>query len=495
MRLRTPLLIGVVVLLGVALLPGPRNAAQAAQAAQGDCPPPPAPQRMVNPAFYRYVQTYDSACASRWNWDRTFDDSTVSRTVDGVNRLAVTASAALGGALASLRVNDKEFLASGGHGASLQWAFHAWNGGGATECYNPTQGGSRPDDAGPPPYHGPSTSALYEQTASGASLRTTSRLAMYVPLSMTTPGYGGCQARDYQPDRSPYTFGLSPYWLNTTVRLAPDHGLSNLDNVVQLTAQLTSEDVRYAHFDGVLVAYLQRDFTRTFAYDPATRTLTGRSGDFASSVPVLRCTPNLLYCVGAYFRRSAMPTAYYWIQTDGPSDYNGLSGAFVEQVTVPATNVGAGGLTRLDYEVYLAVGDLARVRSTLDALASQVPAADIAAVATMSAGSPWTPTATESDTTTGRTSGMATRTAGTTARVEAAPMVAVLTTRPPSGQSQLPLTGASAFPLVLTIAAGLLAMGGSAVFIARRRLPAGDRTRSRAGKSARLDSWPARRAG
>jgi len=280
-------------LMMAASLPAP------AMAEEG-CPPVPAPQTMDNAAFYGYVHTFDSRCASHRNWDRSFDDVQVSTMVDGRNRLSVTAATSLGGALASLRVNEREFLASGGHGSALQWAFHAWNGGAGSECYNPTQAGSRADDAGPPPFHGPSTSALYVQSPIGtASLRTTSRLAMYIPRSSTTPGYGGCIASDHQPDRSPFTFGLSPYWLDTLVQLGPG--------------------------------------------------------------------------LGTYFPPSAMPSAYYWIQTEGATPYNGMSGAFIEQITVPASGVGQGGLTRLDYEAYLAVGNLSRVMSTLDSLDSQRP--------------------------------------------------------------------------------------------------------------------------
>jgi len=196
---------------------------------------------------------------------------------------------------------------------------------------------------------------------------------MYIPRSSTTPGYGGCIASDHQPDRSPFTFGLSPYWLDTLVQLGPDNTLRGLDNVVRLTAHLTSEDTYHQGFDGVLAIYLQRTFTATFDYDPATGQLTRHQSDFAASHPVIRCTADQAYCLGTYFPPSAMPSAYYWIQTEGATPYNGMSGAFIEQITVPASGVGQGGLTRLDYEAYLAVGNLSRVMSTLDSLDSQRP--------------------------------------------------------------------------------------------------------------------------
>jgi hypothetical protein len=239
-------------LMMAASLPAP------AMAEEG-CPPVPAPQTMDNAAFYGYVHTFDSRCASHRNWDRSFDDVQVSTMVDGRNRLSVTAATSLGGALASLRVNEREFLASGGHGSALQWAFHA------------------------------------------------------------------------------------------------------------------SEDTYHQGFDGVVAIYLQRTFTATFDYDPATGQLTRHQSDFAASHPVIRCTADQAYCLGTYFPRSAMPSAYYWIQTEGATPYNGMSGAFIEQITVPASGVGQGGLTRLDYEAYLAVGNLSRVMSTLDSLDRQRP--------------------------------------------------------------------------------------------------------------------------
>jgi hypothetical protein len=200
---------------------GARTASLTGVTAAATCPSPPQPQDMTNPAFYSYVNTYNGACASTTNDGHSFADAGVSTLVDGTNRFSVTASTALGGAIASLRVNDKEFIASGGHGSALQWAFHAWDDGkAASECYNPTEAGSRPDDASPPPYHGPSTSLISQFSHTGtASVSAQSQPAMYVPLSMTAHWYGGCHSADYQPKTLPYTDGLSPYSLSTSVRL------------------------------------------------------------------------------------------------------------------------------------------------------------------------------------------------------------------------------------------------------------------------------------
>jgi hypothetical protein len=343
------------------------NATGARVTAAVACPSPPRSADMTDPAFYSYVNTYNGDCASAKNHGRSFADVEVSTLVDGTNRFSVTASAALGGAIASLRVNDKEFIASGGHGAALQWAFHAWDDGkAASECYNPTQAGSRPDDAGPPPYHGPSTSLISRLARTGtATVSTRSQPAMYVPLSMTTPGYGGCHSADLQPRTAPYNDGLSPYSLNTSVSLAPGNGLANLPNVARVNARLTASGRKYPNLDAVFVGYLQRDFTDTYSY--AGGTLTTRKADAPGTLaPVLKCTHDHAYCLGMYFPASSMPGAYYYTQDDRPNAYNGLAGAYTEQVTVPAHDVGT-------YRIYLAVGNLARVESTLDALAAQAP--------------------------------------------------------------------------------------------------------------------------
>jgi hypothetical protein len=50
-----------------------------------------------------------------------------------------------------------------------------------------------------------------------------------------------------------------------------------------------------------------------------------------------------------------------------------MAGAYTEQVTAPAHNVGGAGTGTLTYRIYLAVGNLSRVESTLDALAVQAP--------------------------------------------------------------------------------------------------------------------------
>jgi len=334
------------------------------------CPSVPANQDPRDPVFYDFVLTYRSCLSSQKNWDRTFLDVTVSAMVDGRVPVSVTTSTALAGAIASVKVGDKEYIASGGHGSALQYAFHAWQAGGeASECYNPTQAGSRlDDDEQLPPFHGPSTSALYQMTGSGTTVTAASRLAMFIERGDAEPGWGDCLSADHQPDEVPYSLGLSPYWLNTTVRMAPDHGLAGLDNVIELSATLDSEDEWHANFDAVLVAYLQRDFTATYLHDPTSGQLTPFTGDRASLEAPVRCTVDGAYCLGIY-RRSG---GYYYTMTREPQPYNGYFGEDTVQITTPATGVGAGGVTRLEYRAYLVVGNKDRVATTLTELSHRL---------------------------------------------------------------------------------------------------------------------------
>lgn len=333
------------------------------------CPSMPAVQDPRNPAFYDFVHTYRSCNSSFENYGRVLPDQTVTTTIDGRVTVSVTTSTSLAGAIASVKVAGKEYIASGGHGSALQYAFHAWHAGAsASECYNPTQAGSRLDDANTTaPFHGSSTSFLYRMTRSGTTISTASRPAMFIEATDGDPGWNRCQATDYQPDRWPFTEGLSPYRLETTIRMAPDHGLGDMGNAIQIDATLHSEDDLYAEFDAVLVAYLQRDFTATYLHDPASGELAAFSGDRASVNSPVRCTQDGVHCFGIYRHAGG----YYYTMTRSPNEYNGYTGEQTVQITSPTANVGAGGTTELRYRAFIVVGNRDQVATTLTALARQ----------------------------------------------------------------------------------------------------------------------------
>ncbi|MCE7010981.1 hypothetical protein LWC34_50485 [Kibdelosporangium philippinense] len=331
-------------------------------AAQNLCEPP----HWESPEYYNFIHTYKTECASKQNYDRTFPDVTASRMVDGHNQLSVTTSTALAGAIASVKVNGKEFIASGAKGTAFQYAFHAWNEGGApSECYNPTQAGARIEvERQRAPFHGPSTSALYTHAGTGSSIRTEARPAMFMTRDDPVLGWGDCLAANYQPDRSPFTMGLSPYWLKTEIQL----GLRGLDNVFRLGATITSDDDPHDHFDGVTVAYLQRDFTEVYSYELADGTTTLRPpASHASKDPMMRCTSDSNYCLGLYIKPAAVAAGdYYYTMTRPPSSYNGMLGEATIQVDSRTTSVNGGDT--IGYETFVAVGNKDRVSSTFAAL-------------------------------------------------------------------------------------------------------------------------------
>ncbi|WP_143445993.1 hypothetical protein [Kibdelosporangium aridum] len=355
-----------VAVIAVATVAGALFTPATVPAAQNSCVPP----HWESPEYYDFIHTYKSECASKQNYDRTFPDVTVSAQVNWWTRLAVTTSTAQAGAIASLKVNNKEFIASGAKGSSLQYAFHAWQQGGApSECYNPTQAGARIEgETQPPPHHGPSTSALYTMARTGSSIRTEARPAMFMTRTDPKPGWDGCFGADHQPDRVPFSMGLSPYWLRTQVELAPDHAMPTLDNVVRLAASITSEDTPHDFFNGVLVAYLQRDFTEVYSYDLAGGTTTVRPPEsYASKDPMMRCTSDGNHCLGMYVRPQVLGTqAYYYTMTRPPTPYNGMLGEATIQVTSPSGKMSTGDT--LGYETFLAVGNKDRVSSAIGKL-------------------------------------------------------------------------------------------------------------------------------
>jgi hypothetical protein len=358
----------ILLAFSVAVLSVGVSPAVPAVAAPKACPVPAS----TAPSSYEAVHTYRSDCATDQNYDRRFPDVTVSTPVDGRNRLAVTTSTALAGAIGSLTVNDKEFIASGGYGAAFQYAFHMWRAGEhPSECWNPTQAGARIDSDGQsPPFHAKaSTSALYEMRGSKSSVSTAGRPAMYMTRADPTPGYDGCRTTDHQPDRAPFNQGLSPFWLRTGVHLGADNGVPGLQNVIRLTAGLTSEEGPYEQFDGLLIAYLQRDFTTVHSFSGGR--LVPQAGTLASKDPLVRCTTDGSYCFGMYVRPAALAAgAYYYAMTRPPTPYNGMTGETTVQVTSQTANVGKG--TTVDYETYAVVGNRDRVADTLRTLTQTV---------------------------------------------------------------------------------------------------------------------------
>jgi len=99
------------------------------------------------------------AAPSSWNYGNIYPDQSMQN-----QQIRIVASTALAGSIVSLQYKGYEFIDSGGHGASFQYAAHFYKNDDAsdqTECQNPTEAGSRTDDAGQSyPYHLQSSSAI-----------------------------------------------------------------------------------------------------------------------------------------------------------------------------------------------------------------------------------------------------------------------------------------------------------------------------------------------
>ncbi|MGZ3141201.1 hypothetical protein ACVDFE_04190 [Lentzea chajnantorensis] len=361
------------ILATAALLGGLLAPAQAEETVSCQAPDP---FDMRVQEHYDFALLYKTQCASKQNWDRTFADVTIA-----TDRVSVTASTALAGAIASVRHGGREYIGSGGHGSALQWAVrpsvaklgqsdgrpHT------TECYNPTQAGSQKDDHDePPPFHGPSTSALtrFEKTGP-TSYAAASRLAMYVPLGERSK-FDSCDPAHYQDPApvageavNPMPLGLSRYWLNPDVDVR--------DNVIRLGAGLHVEDAEpAAHLGEVyttVVAYTLKDFTRQYTYVDGGAVPFVDDWDHKNR-PLLRCTEGGEHCLGLYWQRSRFPqgTAYAYQASVEPNEYTAWGGSYTVEVTFKTT-----GQRHAALEAYAAVGTQQEVIATLDRLSRELP--------------------------------------------------------------------------------------------------------------------------
>jgi hypothetical protein len=334
----------------------------------------PNPLDMRIEAHYQFVMTYKPECADTSNGGRTYPDITI-----GSGQVSVTASTALAGAIASVKVGTKEYIGSGGHGAAFQWAVRPLvsrlgvpgDQPRPTECYNPTQAGSqKDDDHRAAPFHGPSSSRLSMfQKTSDKSFIAASQLAMYVPHDQQTKlPDDTCRGSDYQDlttaggeTPNPMSEGRSRYWL------MPD--VSVKGNVIKLNAGLHVEgdepDANVGEIRSTVVAYTQRDFTEQYAYlDQQLVPFDGELWPHKKS-PSLRCTADGLHCMGMFLKNSKeRGDAYVYLESRSPDAYTAYAGSY----TIEATFVHRTGARHLDMEAYAVVGSRQQVIDSFNEL-------------------------------------------------------------------------------------------------------------------------------
>jgi hypothetical protein len=329
---------------------------------------------------YLSVHIYDARCSVyRDVWGTIGSDHVLTSNAWGTP-ISVTSAMTLAGAIASVKVAGYEYIASGGHGAAFQWAFHhdAANSPYLNECNNPTQAGTRSDGTGRAiyQYHGPSTSAVLSRPAATLSRSvTTSRMAMWLkngeisefdsPLP-APPGYK-CVA-SYPSGSAELNFGLSDYWLENTLQMAPGPYFSDRPNVFSVSARLSTTDASRL-FDGFLVAYLRSEFTQLYNYDPVSKRLSPYA-EQASAHPVAACNATG-YCMALYFSPTDFQTGsgspaseplYYYAsrQHPGSGDYDETTLIQVSIKPATITNQNA-----VQHTVYTVLGNKPMIEDSL----------------------------------------------------------------------------------------------------------------------------------
>jgi hypothetical protein len=353
--------------------------------------------------------TYDPSCSSFKNWSSTLRPDIKTRAISGTTPIEIIQSNALAGAIASVKVGSKEYIASGGHGAAFQWNFHAdptLKVG--TECYNPTEAGTEADDItnqwystypidktrlwNVTPYHGPSTSAIlaWPTTWNGNRVNTltqkstsiTSRLAMYKPQ-----GYTGVRCENTPadfPKRIPYNISgqstdtrtLSPFILRKSVDM--DVLGKGYENVFRVNADLTIEPDSFMagrnRNNSVLIAYLQEEFTDMNYVDLKNRVVSkvvtsGESQEQNKFKAPILSTADGSYALGLYVPKALCDpnvTVQYYLEVANPTDPKKLSerrrtiqATFYETIANP--ELGA----RRRHSTYWVVGNRQYVADTL----------------------------------------------------------------------------------------------------------------------------------
>jgi hypothetical protein len=320
---------------------------------------------------YHGVHLYDASCSTyRDLWGTNGADHVLSANAWGTP-ISVTSAMTLAGAIASVKVAGYEYIASGGHGAAFQWAFHhdAPNSPALDECKNPTQAGTRSDggDRGPFQYHGPSTSAvLWRPAASTTRSVTASRLAMWLKNGERSD-YNPCVA-SYPAGSVAATYALSEMWLENTIQMAPGPYFADLPNVFSVEASLTTT-LASRRFDGFLIAYLRREFTRLYNYDPSGKRLVHYAGP-ASAYPVAACNDNG-YCMALYFTPYDFQTGfdspageplYYYASKQEPGS-GGYGEVTLIQVSIKPKTISSQRPER--YKIYAVLGNQAVVEDSL----------------------------------------------------------------------------------------------------------------------------------
>jgi len=274
----------------------------------------------------------------------------VIRAPAGGSEIVIKTTSRTAGAIESLQWGGKEFIDDSDHGRELQTC---WNGNAgvepiAEETFNPTEAGSLDDGRG-----GTSSSRLLEMQAGGNQLETFSQPAFWLNPGETS---GGKPARN------------KTILSNDRLRKRVVIGCKNLPHAIeyQFTVFLAAEDGNTRCVIEALTGYMPPEFDQFQVFDPKTGRLAPiDDGPGEQALPLVFSTADGKYAMGVFSRGpeaardGSGPTYGRW----NMKAYRVVKWNCVFRLQNPD---GLSG--EFSYHVFVAVGSLEDVRTTLAAL-------------------------------------------------------------------------------------------------------------------------------
>jgi len=275
------------------------------------------------------------------------DGNATIRAKAGASEIVISTTNRVAGAIHSLIWNGKEFLDSSDHGRQLQSASSfECDKDGISETFNPTEAGSLADGAGDG-----SSSKLLRIRARGAELETTVQMAFWLQPGEVSQGH---LARNQTV--------LSNHLVSKCVHI----GHKSLPHVIEYTVTFTlpkGEKHTFAQFEA-LTGYMPAEFGRFWKYD-ASKLKPLDDGPGEQGLPVVLATESGTHAMGVY--SPDQPSRGYEMAGYGrfrfpPQRVNKWNCVF--RLREPK------GLKPGDYRyrMFVLVGNLEDVRTTLDAL-------------------------------------------------------------------------------------------------------------------------------
>lgn len=257
------------------------------------------------------------------------------------------------GAIRSLTFRGVEYVDNFDHGRQIQSALQV---DGLGECYNPTEAGSKADGA-----ESRTSSVSQIATTHGNSLRTTTRAAFWLsPFE----DYGHQCSPNRMERRAQNRVRLSDYLISKTVQFS-----DTIVNLLSVDIEFRFPEARRTASIEALTAYLPKEFTSFFSYDPAARKLTTLRTDRAGAMsmyPVIVTTAdgrNAMGIISADIARRLPSQGYYaYFYFSGPAGAAKWSCVFNESAI-------AAGST-LHYRCPIAVGTVEEVIRAFDSYAA-----------------------------------------------------------------------------------------------------------------------------